>query len=127
MRTDNWAADNEMSNYQPDALRKFLSEPDNLLLLAYDGDKIAGAVIAHELKHPDGDNHFYVHELDTHPDYRRQGVGRMMMDELVKISKNRGCAELWLGTETDNIAAQKLYESLGPTETEQTITYSYKL
>lgn len=127
MTADNWAADNEMTNYQPEALKSFLINPKNILLLAYDGNKIAGAALAYEVPHPEGENYLYVHELDTHPDYRRQGVGTMLMKEVLKIAKERGCYELWLGTEDDNVAAQKLYESLNPAEIDKTITYTYKL
>lgn len=127
MTPENWAADNEMTNYQPEALKTFLKDPKNILLLAYDNEKIAGAALAYEILHPEGENYFYVHELDTHPKYRRQGVGTMLMKELLRMAKDRGCYELWLGTEEDSLGAQALYESLGPSEVDKTVTYTYKL
>ncbi len=128
MTPDNWAKDNEMTQYEESRLRKFLDDNKNLLLLAYDGDKIAGSALCYELPHPANDgSSLYVHELDTHPDYRRQGVATQLMQELFKIAKTRGLYEVWLGTEQDNAAANELYKSLDPYETELTATYSYKI
>lgn len=102
-----WAADNEMTSYRPEQLKAFL-EKDGILVLAYDYDKIAGAGLAYELPHPAGDHSLYVHELDTHPDYRRQGVSTKIMQEMMRIAKQRDLPEVWVGTETDNAPANAL-------------------
>jgi ribosomal protein S18 acetylase RimI-like enzyme len=82
-------------------------------------------VLCYELPHPDGEDMLYVHELDTHPDFRRQGVGQALMQELFKIAKERGLSEVWLGADDDNQAANALYRKLGPSEEGSTTTYSY--
>jgi ribosomal protein S18 acetylase RimI-like enzyme len=115
-----------MSSYKPEHLRRFL-ERGGLLILAWDGDRIAGAALCYELPHPDGDDTLYVHELDTHPDYRRQGVATQLMEECFRIAKVRQLEEVWLATETDNDAANALYKSLKPYEIERSVTYSYKV
>lgn len=127
MTPDNWAVDNEMSQYNETHLRRFLSEDKNILLLAWDDDKIAGATLCYILPHPDGNDTLYVHELDTHPDYRRQGVATQLMNELLSIARQKGLSEVWLGTEIDNPAANELYKKLGPSEIEQSVTYTYKV
>jgi ribosomal protein S18 acetylase RimI-like enzyme len=126
MQPDSWAADNEMSSYQPEHMRRFL-ERGGLFVTVMDEEKIAGAALCYELPHPDGDDTLYVHELDTHPAYRRQGVGTMLMEEVFRIAKERGLAEVWLATETDNDAANGLYRKLQPWEVEQSVTYTYKV
>lgn len=126
MQPDNWAADNEMSSYKPESLKQFLDK-GGILLLAYEGDKIAGAALCYELPHPDGDDTMYVHELDTHPDFRRRGIATALMAEVMKLAKQRGYSEVWLGADKDNPAANELYQKLGPNEVEETVTYSYKL
>lgn len=127
MQPDAWAKDNEMTNYSSDKLRIFLEDDKNLLLLAYDGDKIAGAALCYEMPHPAGEDSLYVHELDTHPDYRRHGVATAIMQKLMEIAKERGMKELWVGTETENTKARSFYESLKPYEIEPSIIYSYKV
>lgn len=127
MQSDLWGKDNEITSYQPETLKKFL-EQKGVLLLAYDRDKIAGAAICYDLPHPaEADHSFYVHELDTHPDYRRQGVGEMLMKEAMRLAKLCGAKELWVGTETDNDPANALYKKLKAYEIEQAVIYSYKI
>lgn len=127
MQPDSWAKDNEMTSYQPDKLRAFLKDDKSLLLLAYDDKKIAGAALCYELPHPAGEDSLYVHELDTHPDYRRHGVATAIMEKLREIAKDRAMTELWVGTETENTKAQSFYESLKPYEIEPSVIYSYKV
>jgi ribosomal protein S18 acetylase RimI-like enzyme len=122
-----WAKDNEMTSYQPEHLKALVQDDKNLLLLAYDDEKIAGAALCYELPHPAGDHSLYVHELDTHPDYRRHGVATALMGELMKVARARDLKELWVGTETENKAARSLYASLQPYETEAAVIYSYKV
>jgi ribosomal protein S18 acetylase RimI-like enzyme len=126
MQPDNWAADNEMSSYKPEHMRRFL-ERGGLFVTVIDGEKIAGAALCYELPHPDGDDTMYVHELDTHPDYRRQGVATMLMGEVFCIAKERGLKEVWLCADDDNPSANALYRKLRPTEEDKTVTYSYKV
>jgi len=126
MQPDQWAADNEMTSYQPEALRKFLDK-GGILMLAYEGDRIAGAALCYEISHPDGEDTLYVHELDTHPDFRRRGVGTQLMNELFKLAKERSYTEVWLGADQDNQAANALYRRLKPSEIDPSITYTYKV
>lgn len=126
MQPDLWAADNQMTSYKPELLKEFL-EAGNILLLAKDGDKIAGAVIAHKLLHPAGESSLYVHELDTHPDYRRQGVATMLINKCKELAKEMNLTEVWLGTETDNDAANAFYKTLDPYEIEPSVIYAYKV
>ena len=126
MQPDLWGKDNEMTSYKAENLKKFLQQ-NGILLLAYEGEKIAGALLAYHLAHPDGNDHLYVHELDTHPGFRRQGIGTQLMQEAFKVGKELGVDEVWLGTEHDNEAAKGLYEKLGPTEVEHGPIYSYKV
>ena len=36
-----------------------------------------------------------------------------MLAEIIQFGKERGCREVWVGTETDNEPAKALYNSLG--------------
>lgn len=126
MQPEEWGADNEMTSYQPELLKEFL-DAGGVLILAYNDDKIAGAALCYELPHPAGEHSLYVHELDTHPSYRRQGVASQIMNEAIKIAKERKLTEVWVGTETTNKPAKALYESLKPYEIEPSVIYAYKV
>lgn len=69
---------------------------------------------------------FYVDEVDVLPEFRRQGVARAMMQKVLEIAAEWGLDEVWLGTEPDNMAANKLYKSMNPSEVEEFIGYTYK-
>lgn len=120
-----WGKDNEMTSYKPANFRKYL-EAGGISLLAYDGENIAGAALCYELLHPAGDDSLYIHELDTHPDYRHQGVATALMNEAMKIAKDRQLSEAWVGTETENVA-NEFYKTLNPYEIEPSVIYAYKV
>ena len=125
MQPEKWGKDNEMSSFNPEGLRKFL-ENNGVLLLAYEGEKIVGDAMCYVMYHPSGEDHFYIHELDTHPDHRRQGIGEALIREALSIAKEMGMYEAWVGTEHDNEPAKALYQKLGPYEVDNGPTYSYK-
>ena len=55
----------------------------------------------------------YVHELDVHQNWRRQGVGSALITEAMTLARSRGSTKFWLSTGGHNETAQALYESLG--------------
>ncbi len=127
MQPGNWATDNEMTAYEPGLLKAFLGK-GNYLVLVLDGDKIAGAATAYPLPHPAADgSSLYVHEVDTHPNYRRQGVATMLMQEMFKIAKEQGLYEVWVGADKGNKPAHNLYKKLNPYEQDPCMIYAYKL
>jgi aminoglycoside 6'-N-acetyltransferase I len=50
-----------------------------------------------------------------------------MLDAMFAIGKAEGCGEAWVGTEHDNIAARRLYETRGGTTAEPFVMYVYEL
>lgn len=127
IQPDLWGKDNEMTSYQVANLKKFLQQ-NGILLLAYSAEKIVGIALCYDLPHPATTDHsFYVHELDTHPDFRQRGIATRLMAEASRVAKELGATEVWLGTETDNDPANALYKKLGPYEIEQSVTYAYKV
>lgn len=55
----------------------------------------------------------HITNLATHPQYRRQGVARKLMNELIVASKERGVRYLTLEVRRTNNEAQELYQKLG--------------
>ena len=124
MQPDVWGADNEMSSYRPEDLGRFL-DAGGIAFLALSEDRIAGIAICYRIVHPSGDDTLYVHELDTHPDFRRQGVGTAILNEAFALAEELGLVEVWLGADEDNEPAHSLYRKLGPSEVEPGTVYVY--
>lgn len=55
----------------------------------------------------------YVSHLIVKPEYRRQGIGKMMVDFITDKAKERGYTEMSIGVDTDNDPALKLYTDCG--------------
>ena len=51
--------------------------------------------------------------IATHPDHRRRGYGRLIMNEIIEHSRNKGITFITLEVRESNIPAIALYESLG--------------
>lgn len=60
----------------------------------------------------------YLAELYVVPERRGQGIGRALMEETMAMARDRGADAMELGTGEADVAARRLYESLGFTNTE---------
>jgi len=124
-----WDKANDIKGYDEKYVREFIEKNDNVLLVAYvDGD-VAGVCLASKNYAPYKDNEswLYIDEVDVSSAFRRRGIGTAMMRKLFEIGREMGLKEAWLGTEPDNTAANALYTSLGPSEIEKSVGYTYKL
>lgn len=55
----------------------------------------------------------HITNLAVHPDYRRRGIGRLLLKSLIQAGKKRGLRRLTLEVRKSNLAAQKLYMEFG--------------
>ena len=51
--------------------------------------------------------------IAVHPEYRREGIGKNILNLLIKIAKEKEMTAITLEVRESNIPAQKLYESAG--------------
>lgn len=93
-------------------LRHFLLHPWAVSLIAEQGDALAGFAIA-EMEHHAG----HIATIDVDPAFRRQGVGRMLMDTLAERCREHGATLLLLEVAVDNQPALVFYRTLGFVET----------
>jgi [ribosomal protein S18]-alanine N-acetyltransferase len=54
-----------------------------------------------------------VHNVAVHSEFRRRGIGRLLLDQVVGEARRRGSIRVTLEVRRSNTAAQKLYESIG--------------
>jgi ribosomal protein S18 acetylase RimI-like enzyme len=80
-------------------------------VVAFDGDGPVGFAFGYELPRRQGRSAMlFVYELGVDEPYRRRGIGRRLMQELLT-----GHEESFVLTEPNNEAANALYASLGGT------------
>ncbi len=93
----------------PERLVRYATASGHLMLVALDGDLVVGQAAAVIHYHPDKPTELYIDELGVSPRWQRRGIGRQLLDALLKIGRTEGCEEVWVGTEPDNVAAKTLY------------------
>jgi aminoglycoside 6'-N-acetyltransferase I len=113
-----WDEDNAIdAPYSAASLAAYVASPDNVFVLAHDGATVLGMASGTLLRKPYGDERWcYVDEVDVAVPHRRRGVGRALMERFLRLARQEGCGELWLGTERDNGPALALYRGLGGDE-----------
>jgi [ribosomal protein S18]-alanine N-acetyltransferase len=55
----------------------------------------------------------HITNLAAHPLYRRQGVGKALLNELIDVSRRNGVQYLTLEVRRSNLSAQDLYQKIG--------------
>lgn len=94
------------------------SGPAEAVRLDVDGPRAAatvgapGAVLARGEAGVDGD-WIGVHNLTVEPAYRRRGLARAVLAELLEWGAEQGATTVWLHVQTDNEPALALYDGLG--------------
>ena len=111
----------------PEASRRFLSEPNHHLLVAYSDEQPVGFVSGVETTHPDKGTEMFLYELGVDEPWRRRGVGRALVEALAQLARERGCYGMWTGTESGNAAALATYASAGAAASEGTVILDWKL
>lgn len=94
------------------AAEAFLRDPSSFVIGAYFGEAPIGLAWGLQMRSPSGRLTTYVHELDVHTDWRRQGVGSALIIDAMTRTRRRGSSKFWLSTGGHNEVAQALYASL---------------
>ncbi len=91
-----------------------LADPRTLLLVAFDGGRAIGFVLAHELPRRHGDrSHLFVYEVEVAETHRRRGVASALLERLADLARERGIRSGFVLTEPDNGPANALYRTAG--------------
>ena len=126
-----WDEANAISTYEAESLSTYLKSEDTLFVACHevtdDGSTLLGMASGRlEIKPYDSSRWLYVDEVDVCADQRQRGAGKAIMRELLDLADQADCDEVWLATEVDNVAAQSLYQSLGPDDAAEVIGYTYE-
>ena len=88
-------------------LEELQATPARSILCQGDGGPI-GYVIYWELV-----GELDIHNVAVHPNHRRQGIARALLNDILEGATNRGCRRATLEVRRSNDPAQALYRSLG--------------
>jgi len=97
------------NNPHRDIDRKLARDGDNLLVLEQGGQLIASVMVGYE------GHRGWVNYLAVHPDHRRQGLGRLLMDVAERRLRDLGCAKVNLQVRASNKTATEFYRQVGYT------------
>jgi ribosomal protein S18 acetylase RimI-like enzyme len=83
-------------------------------VVALEGDTIVGRLVAYEFEmYHDNTREVYLYEIDVEEAYQNQGIGSKLIEFTKKICEKRGVDYMFVGTDADNLPAQKLYVKTG--------------
>jgi aminoglycoside 3-N-acetyltransferase I len=97
-------------------LEKFLSRPENVLIVAEQKGMPKGFLLAYMLDRVDRDQKMVcLYEIGVSESHRRRGIARAMIESLKLLCKQENAMKAWVITNRSNMAAVRLYERTGAT------------
>ena len=105
---------------------RFLNAQGHHLLVAYEGEAVAGFVTGVEMTHPDKGTEMFLYELSVDPRFRGRGFGTALVKALAALARERNCYDMWVLTDDDNAAALATYAAAGGTRESTNVLLSWK-
>lgn len=108
-----------------DYLRDFLEDERNITVVALQGDKVVGGLVAYILdKFEKQRREVYLYDLAVSTEHQRKGVGRQLLDELKIIARELGAYVVFVQADEGDEAVA-FYESLAPSENLRTRNFDF--
>jgi len=104
---------------QPDDayLRRLLSGPQFVAIVALVEDDVVGGLAAYELpKFEQARSEFYIYDLAVDEAWRRRGIATALIDHLRPIARERGAWVIYVQADPPDTPAMALYTKLGARE-----------
>jgi ribosomal protein S18 acetylase RimI-like enzyme len=103
--------------FTPEKLMSELNLPNDIFLLAYMGDEVAGYVRMRDKNIPETslgtDNIIEISRIYTASSIIGKGVGSALLNECIATAKQKQREYIWLGVWEKNDSAIRLYERFG--------------
>lgn len=98
----------------PAAAATYLADGHTHIAIALDRGMVVAFASGIHYLHPDKPGpELFVNEVGVAPTHRRRGLGRAVLQALMRHAAGLGCESAWVLTEQDNEAALGLYQALG--------------
>ena len=111
---DEFVEESRYSEGDQDSFQEVLASTENFISVAEDKGKLVGFVTFSTrwvVRYPAPIAE--MDELYVKPDYRRQGLGSKLVEEILKKAAELGCSRMFIDTHIKHEAAQKLSEKMG--------------
>jgi RimJ/RimL family protein N-acetyltransferase len=106
----------EFTNINPEHVKIFLAEKQNIALVAKLDDKIIGLIYGYSLTDFEGtSSQFYIYSVDIHLKYQNKGYGSHFIQLVVDWAKKNKFRKCYVSADEDNIRACRIYEKTGMT------------
>ena len=102
------ARESEMRRYSVEYLAKLLEKDSESVLLAEDGDAIAGFCITR-----DDDDLLWLSWYGVAPGQRGHGLGEKLLKAMIASARERGYWKVWCDSRDANVPSIRLLESVG--------------
>jgi len=100
--------------FNPAQIKAFLSEEQNIALIAKLDGVTIGLIYGYALTRMDGKApQFFIYSVDIHPAYQDKGYGSRFTQYAVDWAKDNGFSESFVPTDKDNPRACRVYEKAG--------------
>lgn len=110
------------------SLAAFLADPRHVLVMAETGGQVVGFASGTEMFHPDKLAQLFINEVSVSQAFRRNGIGRALVQALLDWARGRGCDQAWLGTAQGNSGGNACFASVpGAERAEDFTVYEWKL
>jgi ribosomal protein S18 acetylase RimI-like enzyme len=104
-----------------------LAHEDIYVWVAEVDAELAGFAYAYVLSRIDGDISVFLYELEVDERFRRQGLGRALVDQARALAERVGALKMWVDTDYDNEAAKHTYAAAGgQPSAEPTLVYGWR-
>jgi GNAT superfamily N-acetyltransferase len=110
-----------------DEATSLLARKDIYVWVADVDGELAGFAYAYVLKRIDGDTSIFLYELEVEERFRRQGLGRALVNQARALAERLGALKMWVDTAYDNEAAKHTYAAAGgQPAAEPTLVYDWR-
>ncbi|KAF9499717.1 acyl-CoA N-acyltransferase [Pleurotus eryngii] len=99
--------------WHPDKKKRELFHRLSRFILAYDNDSALVAYTMFRFEFEEDENLVYCYELQVSPDIKRQGLGRVLMEQVKAIGEKYGMDKIMLTVFKANSEAVQFYERNG--------------
>ncbi len=116
--------DGALPVFEEKYLRKEMKSDNNLILVALDGKRVVGYSFSQIIDPSDllaRKNYGYIHDVAITADYRRNGIGEKMYDEILKWFHSRGIDCVEVEVTVKNRVAYSFWKKRGFTDYKHTL------
>ncbi len=108
--------------------REFLADPRHHIVVALVDNVVIGFASAVHYIHPDKPPELWINEVGVAESHQGKGIGKAIMNEMLKLGKRFNCVNAWVLTDKNNTAANGLYKSVGGNfSDEETVLYEFRI